>query len=144
MKKITFIPLISLLLAASLFMGVKTQDATLSRVAAVCLWAENIHETAEFYQKLLELQEPPTEQNNRIRLRLNRAVFFILKGKPCSAESDNPFPLFAFTVNDLDMAESFLKTHNIKIPHGIEGSGHHRELQFYDPAGNLLELVQNR
>jgi hypothetical protein len=29
------------------------------------------------------------------------------------------------------------------MPYGIQGSGRHRELQFYDPAGNLVELVQH-
>jgi hypothetical protein len=90
------------------------------------------------------LSEFPLQQDDRIRLRLDGAVIFILKGKPCVAESDVPFPLFALTVGDLDKAEVFLKARNLKIPYGIEGSGQRRELQFYDPAGNLVELVQNR
>jgi hypothetical protein len=53
-----------------------------------------------------------------------------------------PFPLFALSVDDLDEAASFLRASGIKMPHGIQGSGRHRELQFYDPVGNLRELVQ--
>lgn len=144
MKKNTFILIFGLSLVTSFLLGNKTLETATSRVVAICLWAENIPETAEFYQKLLGLTDPPSKQENRIRLRLDGAVLFILKGKPCAAESDFSFPLFALSVIDPDKAEVFLKARNIDMPFGIEGSGKHRELQFYDPAGNLVELVQNR
>ncbi len=114
-----------------------------SQVKAVCLWAEDVPELAAFYKDILELEEPIIDFAGRIRFKLDDAVFFILKGKPQAAKSEEPFPLFALSIDDLDMAVVKLKTRNIKMPHGIEGSGRHRELQFYDPAGNLVELVQS-
>jgi catechol-2,3-dioxygenase len=86
-----------------------SQETIKSHVAAVCLWTENVPETAEFYMELLGLQEQPVKKLDLIRLRLNGAVLFILKGKPCPAKSKEPFPMFALTVEDLDEAIIFLK-----------------------------------
>lgn len=144
MKKAMVSLLIGVFFISQFLLGEKKQDPAPRRVIAVSVWAENIAETAEFYQKLLELTEPPVRQNGRMRLRMDGAVLFIIRGRPCKTESEAAFPLFAFAVSDLDKAEAFLRARNIKMPYGIEGSGQHRELQFHDPAGNLVELVQNR
>ena len=143
MKRLVFVFVIVLLLTNFLASGDAIEEIAKNRIAAVCLWAENIPETAEFYVELLGLSEQPVKQEDRMRLRLDGTILFILKGKPCAAKSDKPFPLFALIVDDLDKAAIFLKELNIKMPYGIQGSGRHRELQFYDPAGNLVELVQH-
>ncbi len=143
-KKIIFIYISGLLVVTLFLLSNSEQEMASCQVVAVCLWAENVPETSEFYQTLLGATDPPVRQEGRIRLKLGGAVLFILEGKPCSAESDISFPLFALTVKDLDKAEAFLKKRNINMPYGIEGSSQHRELQFYDPAGNLVELVQDR
>jgi len=143
LKKLSLVAALGLLMIVhTLLRGITPQGGGSSRVVAVCLWAENVPETAEFYGALLGLNESASAHGDRLSLILDGAVLFILKGKPRAAESDEPFPLFALSVDDLDEAASFLRDRGIKMPYGIEGSGRHRELQFYDPAGNLVELVQ--
>lgn len=90
MKKIIFILTLGLLLVPSFLLGNITQDAASSRVVAVCLWAENTPEAAEYYPKPLGLIDPPIRQEGRICLRLDGAVLFVLKGKPRAAGSDMP------------------------------------------------------
>jgi predicted enzyme related to lactoylglutathione lyase len=114
-----------------------------SKVAAICLWAEDVPSAVKFYKDVFDLEEIPTNFGNFTRLRLDGAVLIILNGVPREAENtEQPFPLFALTVKDLDETYTKLKESGAKIPTGIEGSGSHRELQFYDPAGNRIEAVQ--
>jgi predicted enzyme related to lactoylglutathione lyase len=68
----------------------------------------------------------------------------IMSGRPTPPENPQPerFPLLAFAVDDLDATLEVLQQHAVDLPWGVEHNPQARWVMFYDPAGNLLELVQ--
>ena len=118
-----------------------------SRVAVVTIWAEDVPATAAFYREVIGLQQHPPmhEGDPRPHLKLDGGYLVILHGQPCPAANAHPehFPLFALTVPDLDTAVERLKTHNVELPWGVQSHGPAQWVMFYDPAGNLIELVEH-
>jgi catechol 2,3-dioxygenase-like lactoylglutathione lyase family enzyme len=112
-------------------------------VEVICLWAENVAETAHFYKDVLGLDLDRHHQVGRPHFKIGDTYLTILKGKPHPAENPEPdrFPLFAFRVEDLDAAVGRLNSHGVELPWGIEGQENYRWVMFYDPAGNLIELT---
>lgn len=115
----------------------------IKRVVVVCLWAEDVHKAAHFYQDVLGLELLPAHHDERPHFKVGEAYLTILKGKPHPAEDSIPsrFPLFAFDVDDLDAAVERLKAHGVELPWGVEGHKNSRWVMFHDPAGNLIELT---
>jgi len=68
----------------------------------------------------------------------------ILKGKPVPAQNAEPshFPLIAFAVGDLDSAIERLRAHRVELPKDVAEGADSHWVMFYDPTGNLIELVQ--
>jgi predicted enzyme related to lactoylglutathione lyase len=50
--------------------------------------------------------------------------------------------MIAFAVEDLDSAVERLNHHGVEMPWGVESDSNSRWVMFYDPGGNLIELVQ--
>ena len=75
---------------------------------------------------------------------VNGVYLTILKGVPTPAGNAEParFPLFALSVDDLDVMVSRLEKQHVEMPWGIENNAASRWIMFQDPAGNLIELVQ--
>ena len=114
-----------------------------SRIAVVSLWAEDVPATAHFYQDAIGLCLV-SHQHERPHFDVGGCYLTILKGRPIPAQNAVPenFPLIAIGVDDLDAAVERLQAQAIELPWGIEGDGSSRWVKFYDPAGNLVELVQ--
>jgi catechol 2,3-dioxygenase-like lactoylglutathione lyase family enzyme len=109
----------------------------------ICLWAENVPQTAHFYKDVLGLVLLHDHHSGQPHFKVGEAYLTILKGKPQPAEDAEPsrFPLFAFRVWDLDEAVESLKAHGVELPWGIEELEGSRWVMFHDPAGNLIELI---
>jgi catechol 2,3-dioxygenase-like lactoylglutathione lyase family enzyme len=119
-------------------------DFTINRIVVLTIWAEDIPAAVHFYRDVLELAELP-DHGSHPTLKLNGSFLIILKGTPRPATDADPaqFPLFALAVDDLDQAVARLRAHDIALLSDIKQNGALRWIVFNDPAGNLIELVQN-
>jgi len=109
----------------------------------VALWAEDVSTVTHFYRDVIGLLLLP-HHGGHPHFDLDGIYLVILKGKPRPPENPEPerFPIMAFSVEDLDSTIQRLEYHDVEMPWGIEGSEGTRWVMFYDPAGNLIELVQ--
>jgi len=110
-------------------------------LAVVALWAEDVRTTAHFYRDVIGLPLAG-HSADRPHFQAGEALLVILPGKAAPAEGEDRFPRLAFGVEDLETAVERLKRHAVALPWGVEGDAHSRWTMFYDPAGNLVELVQ--
>jgi len=114
------------------------------RIAVVGLWAEDVPATAHFYRDVIGLSLLAHHHGERPHFDLGGSYLTILKGRPVPAQDASPphFPVVALAVEDLDAATERLRAHGVEMPWGVEGDAQSRWVKFYDPAGNLVELVQ--
>ncbi len=119
-------------------------DFTINRIAVLTVWAEDVPAAVHFYRDVLGLAEHP-DHGRHPALKLNGSSLVILAGTPHPASNADPaqFPLFALAVDDLDRAVARLRTHDVALPDAIQQHGTVRWIMLNDPAGNLIELVQN-
>jgi catechol 2,3-dioxygenase-like lactoylglutathione lyase family enzyme len=71
------------------------------------------------------------------------AYLVILEGvalQPLEAKVDR-FPLIALEVDDFESCLTRLKSSGVELPWGVEQDSQRRWAAFYDPAGNLIEIV---
>lgn len=112
------------------------------KLAVVSLRAPDVRAAALFYRDVLGLKlgghHGPGPHFDVAGIHL-----VILPGQPDPAlvADELRFPRLAFAVPDLDAAVARLQTHGMELPWGIESSADSRWVMFYDPAGNLIELV---
>jgi catechol 2,3-dioxygenase-like lactoylglutathione lyase family enzyme len=112
------------------------------RIAVVTLWAERLPETVHFYRDVLGM-ELALHAGHQPHFRIGETVLVIMPGRP-QVPPDAAFPVVAFEVGDLAPAVVRLEAHNVAMPWGVEAGEDSRWVKFYDPAGNLVELVQWR
>jgi len=112
-------------------------------LAVISLWAEDVAATAHFYRDVIGLK-PVSHHGDRPHFDLGGAYLVILQGIPYPAQDPVParFPQVAFRVDDLDAAVARLRQHQVNLPWDIESDAASRWAMFFDPAGNLIELVQ--
>jgi predicted enzyme related to lactoylglutathione lyase len=112
------------------------------RIAVVSLWAEDVINTAHFYHDVLGLKLS-AHHGGMPHFDVNGVVLVILKGRPSPAEESHPpdFPILAFEVENLDLMIDRLQKHGVDLPWGMEQRTGSRWIKFYDPGGNLIELV---
>lgn len=112
-------------------------------IAVVSLWAEDVPRTVHFYRDVIGLKLMP-HHGAQPAFEVNGVYLTILQGKPLYPENPVPprFPLVAFAVEDLGVAVEKLRLHQVEMMWGIEENQHSRWVMFYDPAGNLIELVE--
>lgn len=112
------------------------------KIAVISLRAENVPVAAHFYRDVLGLNLVG-HHGHWPHFDVQGVNLVILPGAPDPAPQGDEvrFPRLAFSVPDLDMAVDRLKTHGVEFPWGIETSASTRWAMFYDPAGNLIELV---
>lgn len=110
------------------------------RLAVVSLWAEDVPATVHFYRDVLGLRLLTHHAAGRPHLDVGGMILVVLPGKPQPASSER-FPQLAFAVDDFQAALKNLESHQICLHWGLERDGHARWVMFYDPAGNLVELV---
>ena len=109
----------------------------------VSLWAEDLRTTAHFYRDVIGLRLMP-HHGDRPHFDLGNLYLVLIHGKPAIRELGSPedFPLLAFAVDDLDESIEVLRSNDVDLPwEVIQGEGS-RWIKFYDPAGNLIELVE--
>jgi len=113
-----------------------------TQIAVVSLWAEDVPQAASFYRDVIGLHLQ--HHGERPHFKVGDTYFIILKGHPVPAQNSTPerFPVIAFGVDDLDTALARLQQHQVALPWGIEKDADSRWVIFYDPAGNLIEIVQ--
>jgi catechol-2,3-dioxygenase len=114
-----------------------------ARLAIVSLWSDDVVKTALFYRDVIGLS-PSHHHSDGTHFDLGGFFLVILRGhpdKPLETNSER-FPRLAFSVNNLEAAISELKAHQIELPWGIEHNENSRWVMFFDPGGNLIELVQ--
>lgn len=113
------------------------------RLAVISLWSENVPETAHFYRDVIGLPLQPLHGHSP-HFDLGGCYLVILSGTPSPAKNSTPerFPIFALSVDDLDEAVESLRTYQVELPWGIEQDANSRWAMFYDPGGNLIELVE--
>jgi len=114
-----------------------------TRIAVVSLWAEDVPAAAHFYRDVIGL--PLMHHHGHgPHFDLDGSFLVILRGKPRPAQDTIPenFPLLAIAVDDLDSSVEKLRAHKVELPWGIEKDSGSRWVKFYDPAVNLIELVQ--
>lgn len=112
-----------------------------NKVAVVSLWAEDVQVLVHFYAHVLGLP-PLAHHGERPHFRAGNSILTILKGKMTFEAGSAEFPLLAIAVDDLDEAISELEEHGVEMPGGIQAGEESRWVQFHDPAGNLLEIVE--
>lgn len=115
-----------------------------SHLAVVSLHVDDIARAVHFYRDIIGLYLIP-ESASRPHFRLDGTYLVLLQGKPQPAlEVHNAhFPIIAFSVDDLDGAIDRLRANKVELPWGVEADARARWVRFYDPAGNLIELVQS-
>jgi len=114
-----------------------------TRIAVISLWAEDVPKVAHFYRDVVGLPLL-AHHGDRPHFELGGTYLVILKGRPSPAQEAVParFPLVAFAVDDLEASIERLHAHEVELPWGVEADAASRWVMFYDPAGNLIELVQ--
>ena len=119
-----------------------------SHVAVISLYADDVEKAVNFYQNIVGfyLVSPGgVDGDNRPHFRLGATYLALLKGTPQPALTEKPvrFPILAVAVDDIDGAVARLRANQVELPWGIEANSQARWVMFYDPAGNLIELVQS-
>jgi catechol-2,3-dioxygenase len=114
-----------------------------TRIAVVSLWAPDVVAAAHFYREVVGLRAVK-QRHKRPHFNLGGTHLVLLKGRPVAAQDPVParFPLLAFAVDDLDSALERLSEHQVSLPWGVGHDAHSRWAMFHDPAGNLIELVE--
>jgi catechol 2,3-dioxygenase-like lactoylglutathione lyase family enzyme len=120
-----------------------TPASVTSPLAVVAIWAPDEWKAAHFYRETLGLKLMPV--HDRPHFDLGGTFLTILRGEPRPADNATParFPILAFRVKSLEDAVSRLRSAGAEMPWGIEGQGSVRYAMFKDPAGNIMEVVEN-
>jgi catechol 2,3-dioxygenase-like lactoylglutathione lyase family enzyme len=114
------------------------------RLAVVSLQAGDVHTSVHFYRDVIGLKLLPHHEPHQAFELPNGIYFVIIQGqpKPELMSSEQRFPVLAFAVDDLETTINNLKSHDVALPWGVEERSGDRWVKFYDPAGNLIEIVQ--
>lgn len=112
-------------------------------IAIVTLWAENVVQAAHFYRDVIGLSLS-AHHGMTPHFKLTNAILVIQPGETRSRDAyrKTRFPEFAIRVDDLDQYVQRLEVHSVELPWGVESRPGSRWVQFFDPAGNLIELVE--
>lgn len=113
-----------------------------ARVYAVSLWAPDLPVALRFYRDVIGLL-PILHHGDRLHFDLNGTYLAVLPGKQevFPAHPDIRFPLVAIALDDFEAALARLSAEGVDLPWGIEQGQGMRWAMCHDPAGNLIELV---
>jgi catechol 2,3-dioxygenase-like lactoylglutathione lyase family enzyme len=114
------------------------------QVAVVSLWAEDLPTVVHFYRDVVGLDLVPDHAEHPAFALGDGTFLVIIQGRPIPAqESASPdWPLIALAVADLDQAIARLEAHGVALPWGVASDQDPRWVKFRDPAGNVIEFVQ--
>ena len=113
-------------------------------LAVVSLWAEDVPAAVHFYRHVVGLPLLPYHDHPPAFELARGQYLAIVAGRPAFAQEPGGtrFPVLAFAVRDLDETVQHVQSHGIEPVQGIEAGASKRWIRLYDPAGNLIELVQ--
>ena len=114
-----------------------------TRIAVVGLWTPDIAAAVHFYRDVIGLR-PVKQRHKRPHFDVGGVHLVLLEGRPVAAQNQVPsrFPLVAFAIDDLEAALVRLHDSGVRLPWGVGHDAHSKWAMFQDPAGNLIELVQ--
>jgi len=115
-----------------------------TRLAVISLRAEDLTTTVHFYRDVIGLHLLPHHEPHPA-FELQNGVFLVIvlgQPKPEQIPEEQRFPVIAFAVDDLETAIEKLISKDVALPWGVEERLGNRWVKFYDPAGNLIEIVQ--
>ncbi len=114
-----------------------------TRLYVVSLDAEDVPAAARFYKDAIGLEPLPHHAGDRPHFDLGGCYLTLLPGRPALPTDTAPrFPAIALSVPDLEAAIERLRSNKVELPWGIESTPSARWVMFFDPGGNLVELVE--
>ena len=115
-----------------------------TQLKVVSIRAEDLPATVHFYRHVLGFNLVHHHEHHP-SFELQNSVFLVIVQSQSKVEQisgEAAFPVLAFEVDDLEPAIETLKSNNVALPWGVEERSGSRWVKFYDPAGNLIEIVQ--
>ncbi|NOX62718.1 MAG: glyoxalase/bleomycin resistance/extradiol dioxygenase family protein [Chloroflexi bacterium] len=123
------------------------------RVLESCLYAENLEETAAFYEKTLGLERIAEEAGRHVFFRCGPGVFLLFNPKrtakplgdvPTHGAHGPGHLAFAIAEADLSVWRERLLRAGVEIEVELHWPNGGRSIYFRDPAGNSIELATPR
>jgi catechol 2,3-dioxygenase-like lactoylglutathione lyase family enzyme len=114
------------------------------QLKVVSLRAEDLPATVHFYRHVLGFNLVHHHEHHP-SFELQNGVFLVIVQSQSKVEQisgEAAFPVLAFEVEDLETAIKTLESNSVALPWGVEERSGSRWVKFYDPAGNLIEIVQ--
>lgn len=115
-------------------------------INVVFLYVEDMARSRAFYEEALGLDNVAREEDNWVEWKLptgsNLAICRARAGKMEGATPDRTTVRFSLVVDDIDgAADKLAETGAASVPEILDGPGF-RFIDFNDPDGNLLRLLQ--
>lgn len=128
------------------------------RILETALYAENLDETADFYQHVLGLERFAEVPGRHVFFRVEGQVLLLFRPsatrQPPPADARLPVPphgaegeghvCFAASAAEIDGWIEHLTSHKVGIESAFEWPQGGRSIYFRDPAGNSLEFAEPR
>ena len=113
------------------------------KLAMVGLKAQDVVRTAHFYRDVIGL-EMAGHHGHMPDFNLNGTYLTIIQGEPVAklVGMSAQFPVLALEAENLDKVIDRLGLHHVELPWGIEQGETSCWVKFYDPTGNLIEIVE--
>lgn len=112
-----------------------------TQIYMTCLYTQDLHTLLHFYAEVIGLHLAP-HQEGPPHLEVGDSYLIIQRGTPAKPADSGHLPALALVVEDLDQAIERLEENHIALLNGIEEHEDARWVKFYDPAGNLVELIE--
>lgn len=119
-------------------------------VLETCLYAENLEESASFYEQVIGLEPFSTVYARHVFFRSGRGVFLLFKSSATSAEGGEVPPhgasgaghvAFAVPAERLPEWREHLNRLGTAIEREVQWPSGGRSLYLRDPAGNSVEIT---
>jgi len=127
------------------------------RILETALYAENLDETADFYEQVLGLVRFAEVEGRHVFFRAEGQVLLLFRPsatREVSPDARLPVPphgaegpghvCFAATAAEIDGWVAHLTSHGVEIESLFDWPQGGRSLYFRDPAGNSLEFAEPR
>ena len=128
------------------------------RILETALYAENLDETADFYEHVLGLERFTEVAGRHVFFRVEGQVLLLFRPsatrQPPAPDARLPVPphgaegdghvCFAATAAELDGWVHYLTNHGVRVESAFEWPQGGRSIYFRDPAGNSLEFAEPR
>lgn len=127
------------------------------RILETALYAENLEETADFYQQVLGLERFAESPGRHVFFRAEGQVLLLFRPsatREATAGARLPVPphgatgpghlCFAATAAEIDGWVAHLTSHRVEVESAFDWPQGGRSIYFRDPANNSLEFAEPR